>query len=56
LVRDRLTDAEWAIFAPFLTEQSARGGHPLRPHRFQLSRLRPARLHPLMDQVRPRGL
>ncbi|WP_425598873.1 IS5 family transposase [Brucella intermedia] len=33
MVRDRLTDAEWAIFAPFLTEQSARGGRPPKDHR-----------------------
>ncbi len=33
MVRDRLMDAEWAIFAPFLTEQSARGGRPPKDHR-----------------------
>jgi transposase len=33
LVRNRLTDAEWAIFAPFLTQQLAQGGRPPKDHR-----------------------
>jgi transposase len=33
LVRNRLTDAEWAIFDPFLTQQSAQGGRPPKDHR-----------------------
>lgn len=33
MVRDHLTDAEWAIFAPFLTERSTQGGRPARDHR-----------------------
>lgn len=33
MVRGRLTDEEWAIFAPFLTEPSPQGGRPPRDHR-----------------------
>ena len=33
MVRDRLTDEEWAIFAPFLTGQPAQGGRPPNDHR-----------------------
>ncbi len=32
MVRNRLTDEEWAIFAPFL-ERSAQGGRPPKDHR-----------------------
>jgi hypothetical protein len=34
--RGLMTDAEWAIFAPFLTTACSRGGRPPRNHRHRL--------------------
>lgn len=31
-----MSDEEWAVFAPFLTENRARGGRPPRDHRLTL--------------------
>jgi transposase len=33
LIRGLLTDAEWAVFAPFLVQQGSRGGRPPQDHR-----------------------
>lgn len=33
MVRGRLTDEEWAVFEPFLTEKSPQGGRPPKDHR-----------------------
>jgi len=36
MIRGLMTDEEWAIFAPFLTTASSRGGRPPRNHRHRL--------------------
>jgi len=33
LIRDLLTDAEWAVFEPFLAARGSSGGRPPRDHR-----------------------
>ena len=36
MIRGLMTDDEWAIFAPFLTTPSSRGGRPPKNHRRRL--------------------
>ena len=36
MIRGLMTDEEWAIFAPFLTTPSSRGGRPPKNHRHRL--------------------
>ena len=33
LIRGLMTDAEWAVFAPFLSREGSRGGRPAQDHR-----------------------
>ena len=36
MIRGLMTDEEWAIFTPFLTAASSRGGRPPKNHRHRL--------------------
>ena len=36
MIRGLMTNEEWAIFAPFLTTPSSRGGRPPKNHRHRL--------------------